>query len=90
MAFLLSLVGLFLPISFEWDNYSNYVINWFIAALNCEHEPIILMILMILALFAAVVAVLMRKPLIAFVNGILFVVLFVALFLLVPDTDRYV
>lgn len=89
-AFLLSVIGFFLPISFEWDDFSNYVVNWFIAVINCKNEPVFLMILTILALLAAVIAVLTRKPLIAFVDGILIIILFVTLLLLVPDAEQQV
>lgn len=89
-AFLLSLIGFFLPISFEWDDFSDYVVNWFIAVINCENEPVFLMILTILALLAAGIAVLTQKPLIAFVDVILIVILFVTLLLLVPDAEQQV
>lgn len=86
-AFLLSLVGFFLPISFEWNDYSNYVINWFIAAINCENEPVFLMILTCVTLLVAIIAVLMRKPLSALIDGVLALILFIVLLLLIPDAE---
>ena len=89
-ALLLSVIGFFLPISFAWDDFSNYVVNWFIAVINCENEPVFLKILTFLALLAAVIAVVIRKLLIIFIYGILVVILFVTLLILVPDAKQQV
>ncbi|MDR1422440.1 MAG: hypothetical protein LBI64_06215 [Coriobacteriales bacterium] len=87
LAYLLSLVAFFIPLSFEWNDYGDYVVNYFIGAINAINEPIFVMILTGIVLVLACVLLVTKQSLPASLCGILGLVLFIALLILIPDSE---
>ena len=94
-AYILSLVAFFLPISFGWNEYNSSEslffhkadVNFFIAAINCQNEPIFAMILTGILLLFSIVLLIAKKTLPALTTSVLCVIIFIVLLVLIPDND---
>ena len=84
-----SLVAFFLPICFEWNSYSNYVVNYFIAAINCHNKPIFASVLTAISIVFAGVLVFTKNHFYAFITGVLNLILFIILLVLIPDKSSH-
>ena len=89
LAYILSLAAFFAPICFEWNDDSSYCGKLFFGAINATNETIFAMILTGLVLVLAIALVITKKPLPAFICGVLSIILFIVLLVLIPDSSPW-